>query len=389
MNKYLILVIISSCLVISACTCPHSSAINQPARTLLVYIAGDNSLAGEVTDKIKALQAGWNPHHGTLLVYVDLPVAGGCFLQIHDTTIIDTVAVYGPEDSASAETFSRVIASVGKDFPADSYGLIFFSHSSGWLPLGSLQFPLRQSRSVGQDASADTGMELSDFADAITLDFDFIVFETCLMGGVEVAYALKDKARYMLASPAELLSPGFTRVYPDALRYLTDASIPVEKALINFASIYTRHAETDLWGTYRSHTLCILNLSSLNGMVSRIGQITGGGGFDEQPSGSLRGLQHFDRPGSYGDFPAYPRFFDLDEYIQSIASPADYDLFTEELAKTVVWKAASETFMMGYNGFPIRRYCGLTTYIPQSAFPSLNAAYRRTAWHRSLVNFGN
>lgn len=122
-------------------------------------------------------------------------------------------------------------------------------------------------------------------------------------------------------------------------------------------------------------------------MAFRLGQITGGRGFAEQLSSSLWELQHFDRPGSYGDYPAYPRFFDLDEYIQSIASPADYDLFTEELAKTVVWKAASDTFMQGYNGFSIRRYCGLTTYIPQSAFPSLNAAYRRTAWYRSLVNF--
>lgn len=376
------------CMVFAACNGPGCDPPTEPRRTLLFYMAGDNSLAGEVASRIKALQEGWASGPCNLLLYADLPGTGGCLLRVHGLTTVDTIAVYGPEDSASADTFGRVIASVGKDFPADSYGLVFFSHSSGWLPLSSLQSPLQQSRSVGQDVSAGTEMELSDFADAITLDFDFIVFETCLMGGVEVAYALKDKARYMLASPAELLSPGFTSVYPDALRYLTDASIPVERALVNFATTYTRHVETDPRDAYRSHTLCILNLSSLNGMASRVGQITGGLGFDERASGSLVELQHFDRPGSYGDFPAYPRFFDLDEYIESIASPSDHELFTVELAKTVVWKAASETFMMGYNGFPIRRYCGLTTYIPQSAFPSLNAAYRRTVWHRALVDSG-
>ncbi|MBD9235275.1 MAG: hypothetical protein EGR20_10490, partial [Alistipes onderdonkii] len=94
-------------------------------------------------------------------------------------------------------------------------------------------------------------------------------------------------------------------------------------------------------------------------------------------------LQHFDRPGSYGDSPALPRFFDLGEWAELRVAPAGYAALRAQLERTVVWKAATETFMNGYNGFAIRRHSGLTTYVEQDAFPDLNEAYRRSAWYRA------
>jgi hypothetical protein len=37
-----------------------------------------------------------------------------------------------------------------------------------------------------------------------------------------------------------------------------------------------------------------------------------------------------------------------------------------------------------YQGFLIRQYSGLTTYIPQQDFEKLNEAYRQTAWWRRV-----
>ena len=67
-------------------------------------------------------------------------------------------------------------------------------------------------------------MELADFASALPLPnhrkWDFILFEGCYMGSVEVAYELKDKTEAIIASPTEIVSPGMTEVYPSALSYL-------------------------------------------------------------------------------------------------------------------------------------------------------------------------
>ena len=61
-------------------------------------------------------------------------------------------------------------------------------------------------------------MELADFASALPLPnhrkWDFILFEGCYMGSVEVAYELKDKTEAIIASPTEIVSPGMTEVYP-------------------------------------------------------------------------------------------------------------------------------------------------------------------------------
>lgn len=84
-----------------------------------------------------------------------------------------------------------------------SYGFIVFSHASGWLPQGTLTSPL----SIIMDKKQE--MELSDFAQAIPdKTFNYIIFEAYFMSRIEVAYELKKKSDYILASLAEILSPG-------------------------------------------------------------------------------------------------------------------------------------------------------------------------------------
>lgn len=52
-------------------------------------------------------------------------------------------------------------------------------------------------------------MELKDFADAIPdKAFEYIVFETCFMAGIDVAYEFRDKAGYVVASSARLSRQG-------------------------------------------------------------------------------------------------------------------------------------------------------------------------------------
>lgn len=64
---------------------------------------------------------------------------------------------------------------------------------------------------VGEDAPGSmphAEMELEEFAAAIPDgQLDFIVFEACLMAGVEVAYVLRGKTDYILSSAAEIVSP--------------------------------------------------------------------------------------------------------------------------------------------------------------------------------------
>ena len=377
----------------------------RSSRTVLVYLGGDNNLSGEVAQKREALRRGRRSFPGgEVLLYEDTG-SGARLLRIAPGGILETVADYGAENSASAAVFGRVLRDVLSGYPADGYGLVFFSHGSGWLPAGSLQNPRRAaspatgspsslassgSRSMGWDdgggedmpgGMTHAEMELDEFAAAIpdgTLDF--IIFEACLMAGVEVAYALRGKAEYLLASPAEIISPGFTPVYPEALGYLLDRSQSTDLSLKAFGERYMTHVHT-LEGDYRSATLSVVSTQELDLLAARTRELhlsfTG-------RTDIINELQHFDRPGSYGDSPAVARYFDLGQWAEAADSPASYASWREQLERTIVWKACTEHFLPNQNGFAIRHYSGLTTYTEQEELPALNEYYRTTAWYRAL-----
>ena len=394
--RYILAVVLSAVL--------FSSCINEeyegpdpdlPVRTILVWLGGDNNLSDETGRKIEALRQGWTYTGNKCLIYQDsrdgarlLRLRGGC--RTTPMPYVEIVREYGAENSASPATFARVLREVADEYPADSYGLIFFSHASGWLPAGTLQNPQKQrkrSRSIGVD-DGGTGraeMEIAEFAAAIPDGmFDFIVFETCLTAGVEVAYELRGKSDYMLASAAEIVSPGFTPVYPSALRLLCNTAVETRTALEAFGHAWMNYVATNYTGARRSATLSLIDIDETSPLAART-QAALRTRSAEAPD--LSRLQHFDRPGSYGDSPALPRFFDLDEWVEEVADPDEYEAFWAQLERTVVWKAATETFMAGQNGFTVRRHSGLTTYVEQDAFPDLNQAYRRLSWSGAVYGY--
>ncbi len=369
-------------------------APDLPSRTVLIYMAADNSLSEEVARKVEALRQGWTWTGNKCLVYADTPsgarllrLRGGC--RVTPEPYVETVREYGAENSASAEVFGRVLREVVTEWPADSYGLVFFSHGSGWLPAGSLRKPAHVgSRSLGWDggtvanpATGRAGMELAEFAAAIPDgQFDFIVFEACLMAGVEVAYELRHKTDYLLVSSAEIVSPGFTPVYPSALRCLFATSRDAQECLAAFGEAYMNHVNK-LSGDYRSATLSLVATQELDLLAARTRELLA----DGSPRADIAfGLQHFDRPGSYGDSPAVARYFDLGEWAERTGCPEQYAAFEAQLKRIVRWKANTGYFLPSYNGFEIHRHSGLTTYVERSELPSLNEYYGSTAWGRAV-----
>ncbi|MDR0745928.1 MAG: hypothetical protein LBF17_05485, partial [Mediterranea sp.] len=158
-----------------------------PRRNILFYIgADDNLINSDTPGKINQIRLGWQPDKGEMLIYADREGKGASLLRVNSTLDtdgyygLDTLEVYGSENSADAETLKRVINKMVADYPADSYGMIFFSHASGWLPEGMLNRP--RSLVIDGEMSVNREMEYYDFAAAIPdKQFDFIIFEACLM----------------------------------------------------------------------------------------------------------------------------------------------------------------------------------------------------------------
>lgn len=353
----------------------HEQSIGtEPTRLLLAYIGVDNNLNTLETEKLNALRNGWTGKPTDhILAYVDKAGAGASLynLSVEPGSEPLLLESYGKENSANAATLSRVINDVLNTYKADRYGLLVFSHASGWLPEGTLY---TATRSIMIDGKSE--MELKDFAAAIPDGvFDYIVFECCFMAGIEVAYELRHKANHILASSAEIVHPGFAPIYADATNKLLEGNLSgFGQQVFNHTLTYADNSIN------RSATYSHINTQALEPLAAFIRN-----NCDFSQTIVLSDIQHFDR------LDGYRLFFDFEDYYSRLL---DSDTQRQELSRlienVVSWKASTSEFMTqqsGYNGFTITKHSGLTTYIPQSRFGYLNDKYKTLEWAENVFPF--
>ena len=393
----------------------------NPKRNILFYIATDADAAidGDTPVKINQIRAGWKPDQGEMLIYVDRRGQEALLLRMNKTLTngvygLDTLTVYGEENSADAAVLSRMIYTL-LSYPADSYGLIFFSHASGWLPAGALSNPrLLETnqqyverlnpnevglRSMVIDNGGGTRheMEYYDFAAAIPDNkLDFIILEACLMADVMSMYELRNKAKYVLVSTAEIVSPGFTHIYKNEIMRLYDTKDSVLSVVSGFAQAYhdyvIQYPENNV---YCSSTLGIIKMSEMQNLATTVKEALNGVKLSESTL-TVSDIQRFDRFKLISNGKLGYRYFDLDHVIENLATSSQYAAFRAQMDNTVVWKANTKRFLLGnygngtpnyaeYDGFFIERHSGLSTYIQQSVFQeALNSVYENSSWYQAI-----
>ncbi|MDE6490143.1 MAG: hypothetical protein K2L49_03185, partial [Muribaculaceae bacterium] len=213
-------------LMLNACTSDEQPVLdsNQVSRTILVYIAATNSLGAssnayrdqaDIQEMLEAAaSSGFNGgrvivyHHGyksTNPVLLEITPEGAIELKAYDTAV----------SSMDASRMADVISDARTAAPADEYGLILWSHGSGWLEDGIDQST--EAYSFGEDREwlenssyRKTAMNVTTLADLLGNDrpFSFIYFDCCYMAGIEVVYELRNATDYIVASATELPADG-------------------------------------------------------------------------------------------------------------------------------------------------------------------------------------
>ena len=317
-----ILILLTTITAATGCEwlCPDDKCIvdEENRKVLLLYSAGYNSLRNYLLDDIRDLKQGWLPGNGCnddiLLVYTHSPRRSGSYneptspylIRLYrnqeGATVSDTLQTYEKSTiSSSAAQMKEVLTYIKDNFTSGSYGMIFSSHATGYLPAGYYSDPdnytfakartfslkegpsvpspvpyiepeydpsLPMVKSIGQDVSGAADrrlsyeMDLPDFAEAIPMQLDYILFDACLMGGVEVAYELKDKCRKVGFSQAEVLAEGLD--YKTLTSRLLEKDIPdVEGVCDDYFTQYETQS-----GVYRSATISLIDCEKIDPLAS-------------------------------------------------------------------------------------------------------------------------
>ncbi len=358
-------------------SCHGEELTNLPHRTVIVYMVADNNLDHFAVKDILQMERGWKEHFdGHLIVYVDraegaIPSHPVVLRIQHDTTASiasPVIGVYPEQNSCSGATLRAVLEEIIGRYPAKSYGLILWSHGTGWLPEGyrlqSGDIPREEKlglpvfKSFGRDGGQEMCITL--IPNSMPLRFDFILFDACFMGSVEVAYELKDCADYLIFSPTEILSHGYP--YDTIVPLLFEPQINLRSIAKSFFHFYNSKE-----GFQRSATVSLVSTECLVELRVAFHQIIA----NNTTPIALNGIQQLETTRSN-------LFFDLGDYTQRIAGDGDYRKFESVLNRTVLLGLSTDQI---FGQLDIDRFSGLSVFIPNKQHENLYPFYQTLRWH--------
>ena len=222
-------------------------------------MVADNDLSSEAIDCIETLKSTYTKNYNCrLVVFADIKNQFPCLIEINEDGI-DIITEYTELNSCNGNNKRMILTDIDTYYNADKYNIIFWSHGSSWLPSPHIN------KSFGIDGEEE--MNITTLANSLPFKFGFIAFDACYMASVEVAYELKNKAEYMLASTTSLPYTGFP--YKTILHNLLDGSVGNLKKTTQ--QIVTHYNNID--ASFCSTAISLINLNKMSILADEVKQL--------------------------------------------------------------------------------------------------------------------
>lgn len=316
---------------------------------------------------------------GRWLVYFSGPDLNPRLIEIDRQGRRNTLKTYDSGTlSVSVSRMRQVLTDVRALAPADSYGLVLWSHASGWLNESSVLPPGATTASVAPQSFGADGLDtnpprmaLTSLAQALDgFSFNYIYFDCCHMGTVEVLYQLRRATSRIIASPTEMGVNGMP--YHRNVSPLLNSQLSL--ALDNTFQFYNERfgkGGTDSYGC----SIALYDLSALPDLASATKALMSQA--DPLPDSyvPLRCFRPSVVPGG--------NIYDMAHYVRALApstSPLLTD-FNSALSRLITFHAATTTVY----GLEATRFCGLGSNIIRSRADAEHGDYTGLQWWTDVV----
>lgn len=399
-------------------------------RTVLVYMAAQNSLGSgnEITGYHKADSAEmmkgrkYLTANNRLLMLIDDKDAPRLYQILPNQNKPRLVKRWNTDFcSTDPKRLQEVLELTKTSFPAKEYGLVMWSHADGWITPTDTEYAdyeKQKSRQIPHTYSfgIDSGpngnlsnegaqMSITGMAQAIAqagIHCKYVFFDACLMQNVEVGYALRHVADYVVASP--VATPADGSYYTHNIQYGFFSDNPAD-----IARTYLNDVRSDeLQSSYADYGLCIAcvqtnKLQALADVLkealphSLLANRNSPDMFTENEKGYKSEVLHYQ---PYCDNYYYrPHNYDALQALKHILPANYFDRAEAALRNAIVFSGATPSVYVGpgywdYLNMPKNEadYCSVSMFIPQTAYThnasqtrhgDLNEDFKRTEWYQA------
>ena len=338
------------------------AAMNKPA-TLLVYWDGKTSVGPNSASHLilKYRTDGKGNVNG--MKALDFDATLNDILEVGEI-----VKEYPSQVSTDKDVMKQVLKDMASYAASDKLGVIVGSHGSSWLNTITTN-----GRAIGYDGSIENSISLPDMVDAfkgVGKKFDFILFDSCLMGTAEVAYMFRDVANYQISSAMEVPAYGFPYdlFLGDLYQGTVDSYKDVCEVYLNYYEVLyeTSHSA---WGT-----VALIDSKEMEGLTSQL---------------KSEIVEHKDKLADYdtshledfGKSAAPYLAVDLGDFVKDLNGGSMPAAFSSQLGKTILYKGCLEKARPSDYAVRSNRYSGMGIYVPVEERPKWNTDFKTLDWY--------
>lgn len=337
----------------------HSEPQSIARRTVVVYMEARNDLRYNAVADLQEMLRATTPSDCRLLVYYSGYDASPQLLELRNGKqyILKT---YATDASAiDPSQMAQVLADARALAPARENGLIMWSHSTGW----TQSLSKTTTKGFGYEYNSQQ-MGVTQLASALRgLNLDFLAFDSCYMGCVEVAYELRQCARYLVASVCEVPTNGMDYAATLPAFFRADLLSGLCEAIDLTVDSYAANP-SELCPS----TMSLIDLSQINALAATVKANQ-----KPLPSDYVPQLYSRDRPYRY-------LFFDLGQYLEAIGADSS------ALHAAVIHSRHTANI---WGAIPLQHVSGLSIYLPElnaPAYDYTSYGYNTLAWYNYTQN---
>jgi hypothetical protein len=370
-------------------TNPAPPSPQRSTWTVLVYMCSENNLQNYGYLDVKEMERVGSTADMKVVVQWDRPKAGnkvdwgGCrrYLIKKDHTSSQEVQsqllqTMGDVNMGDPDTLTNFINWGIRRYPADKYMLVLWNHGNGWKGHSA---PQVSARGIAYDDGSGDYLTMEELRYALerseltdSSKFELISMDACLMGTVEVAYDMKDFAKYLVFSSANVPLDGLP--YDAILRNLAENPDMTgaefgESIVREYGISYAHHPGV---------TQSVIDLSKITELVEKFNvmidnvMVRSSNTQDNLFICAFRAMPLDGEHSDYRDFGDFLNIAALD-----MEDPEDPDM----QANTIAVKALlNEVVIAEFHGINFPYATGLSIWVPQTKnkFDRLINTYRTT-----------